>query len=137
MSAPFAEVAVLHRQANRVDVKLTTWNPDEAKWVVRHLWSQRAHGGSLRVGERAVVVASLELKLEAMRVLELVCGAVLLFVSWQHCRHLARELPRRLRSKKNVKEEAEDFQGQSLRLLQLLSKVHARPLPIGRSNPCP
>jgi hypothetical protein len=129
-------VAGLHRQAYRVDVKLTTWNPDEAKWAVRHLWAKRVRGGSLKLGEKAEVVTALTLKLEAMRVLELVGGAVLLLVTWQHCTHLSRELPRRLRWKKNVRKEDEATarEGQSLQLLQLLSKVRARLWPIGRFN---
>jgi hypothetical protein len=129
-------VAGLQRQAYRVDVKLTTWNPDEAKWVVRHLWAKSLRGGSLKLGEKAVVVAALKLKLEWMRVLELVSGAVLLFDSWQHCRHLSRELPRRLRSKKKVKKkgEATAHEGQPLRLHQLLTKVRARLGPLARLN---
>lgn len=69
-----------------------TWNPDEAKWAVRHLWAQKRTGGSMEVGETITVVAALNLRLQAMRFLEVACGAFIVLTIGQHSTDLLKEL---------------------------------------------
>jgi hypothetical protein len=71
-------------QAFRIDLKVMTWNPDAAMWSVRHLFAQKVHGGSTRVGQQTAMVAPAQLNVEGWRFLESGCVVFLLCSVWEH-----------------------------------------------------
>jgi hypothetical protein len=73
-------------QAFRIDLKVMTWNPDAAMWSVRHLFAQKVHGGSTRVGQQTAMVAPAQLNVEGWRFLESGCVVFLLCSVWEHAR---------------------------------------------------